>query len=358
MREKKHLCGIVLNNLLLNKKNNKSHKEFYHIEILMNESGDYSPGDSVAIMAENSSEEVHKIMNFLKSWKKIIFNDKNEKNMMFFMFKKKFNIVHLSRNMLSKYSFFSDQNPIYSNKKIWSFFDLLKKFPLKKEVQLKDFIELMDPIKPRLYSISSSPKAHNNTVIHITVLRHQFKIDGKIKYGYCSNFLSKLKKGDLLSFFIHRNHLFKLPKSNKDIILIGTGTGIAPFRSFLYEREINRSTGKNWLFFGNQYSEIDFLYQMEIKNWKKNGILNHINISFSRDQKKKIYVQDEIWKNRKEFYKWIKNGAYIYICGKKKNMSVDVENTLLRVIKEELGENSLEFLKKMKKNKRYSKDVY
>ncbi|WP_238784246.1 flavodoxin domain-containing protein [Blattabacterium cuenoti] len=217
----------------------------------------------------------------------------------------------------------------------------------------------MDPIKPRLYSISSSPIVHNNE-IHITVLRHSFQLNGKMKYGFCSNFLSKLKKGDQLSFFVHKNHVLKLPESNKDIILIAAGTGIAPFRSFLYEREVHQDSGKNWLFFGNQHFKNDFLYKMEIQNWKKNGVLNYLTTSFSRDNKnKKIYVQDKIWENRKNIFTWIKNGAYIYICGKKNPMSIDVENTLFRLIEEEIGIfSSKKFIKKMKKNGRYLKSVY
>ncbi len=279
-----------------------------------------------------------------------------EKNKIFNLFKKNLNIFYLSENFLNKYSFLSEKKNIDLNHK-WKLIDLLKKFPIKNKYSLKDLIKIMDPIKPRLYSISSSPIAHGN-IIHITVSRHRFKLNKETIYGHCSDFLSKLKMGDELSFFIYKNPFFKLPKLNKDIILIGPGTGIAPFRSFLYEREARKATGKNWLFFGDQYSNTDFLYQTEIKNWKKKGILHYVSLSFSRDQEKKIYVQNKIWENRIEFFDWIKNGAYVYICGNRIPMSLDVEKMICRVI-EKVGKcDSKFFIKKMKKEGRYLKDVY
>ncbi|WP_185851370.1 flavodoxin domain-containing protein [Blattabacterium cuenoti] len=357
--------GIILNNILLNKekeKRKKYSKEYHHIEISMDKKLDYSPGDSIAIIAENSLDEVFDLMDFFQ--KKNFFFEKNEKDVMLNLFQKQLNIVSLSLNMLKKYSFLSEKIVVPLNNddrnRKWNLIDLLKKFPIKKKIHLRDLIQIMDPIKPRLYSISSSPIVHNDE-IHITVLRHRFfQKNGKRKYGFCSNFLSKLKKGDPLSFFVCNNRVFKLPKeSNKDIILICSGTGIAPFRSFLYEREVHKNSGKNWLFFGNQHFETDFLYKKEIQNWKKNGVLNYVNLSFSRDQETKVYVQDKIWENREKLFSWIKNGAYIYICGKKNPMSIDVEKTLFRITKEKLGEfDSKVFIKKIKKDGRYLKDVY
>ncbi|AWU44008.1 sulfite reductase [Blattabacterium sp. (Cryptocercus kyebangensis)] len=357
---KKKIHGKILTKILLNDKDRGSNKEIYHIEILIqkNESEkiDYLPGDSIAVKAENSEYEVKKIINLLQD--KDILENSNEVKMIFNLLKKNLSIFYLSRNMLKKYSLLVGKD--IPNNREWIFFDLLKEFPIGKKISLKDLVQIMDPIKPRLYSISSSPKVHHSE-IHITVSRHRFQTNnGKIRYGFCSNFLSKLKVGDDLFFYIHKNHLFKLPESNnKDIILIGPGTGIAPFRSFLYEREAIGSTGKNWLFFGDQHFYTDFLYQKEIQNWKKNGILHHVSLSFSRDQKEKIYVQNKIWENRKEFFSWIKNGAYVYVCGKKISMSIDVENTIFRIIKEVGGYSSPEFfVKKMIEDGRYLKDVY
>ncbi|AWU44279.1 diflavin oxidoreductase [Blattabacterium punctulatus] len=355
---KKKIHGKILTNILLNDKKKGSNKKIHHIEILMKnnelDKNDYSPGDSIAIIAENSEYEVKKIINIIQN--KNILDNSNELKMLFDLLKKKLSIFYLSINMLKKYSILVGKN--IPNNKEWNFFDLLKEFPIKNKILLKDLVKMMDPIKPRLYSISSSPKVHHSE-IHITVSLHRFQKHGIIRYGFCSNFISKLKVEDDLFFYIHKNHLFKLPESNKDIILIGPGTGIAPFRSFLYEREFIGATGRNWLFFGDQYFYTDFLYQKEIQNWKKNGILHHVSLAFSRDQKDKIYVQNKIWENRKEFFSWIENGAYIYVCGKRKPMSIDVETTIYRIIKEVGGYSSTEFfLKNMIENGRYLKDVY
>ncbi|WP_185859672.1 diflavin oxidoreductase [Blattabacterium cuenoti] len=352
--KKKKIYGTILTNILLNDKKRGSNKEIHHIEILIKNPDEvnYEPGDSVGIIAENSSKEVQNIMNFFQKKND---NISNKMKNIFDFFKKKANIFHLSTMMLKKYFTLVKKDIPYDRE--WNLLDLLKNFPMENRNQLEDLIQIMDPIKPRLYSISSSPIVHDSE-IHITVSRHQFQIDGNIKYGYCSDFISKLKEGDILSFFIHKNYLFKLPESDKDIILIGPGTGIAPFRSFLYEREATGASGKNWLFFGDQHFAFDFLYQTEIQNWKQNGVLHRVSLAFSRDQEEKIYVQNKIWENRKEFFTWIKNGAYVYICGKKNPMSIDVENTIFRVI-EEIGHTSPEFfIRKMKEGGRYLKDVY
>ncbi len=350
---RKKVCGKVLNNILLSDKKRGSNKEIYHIEISVQNEIKYLPGDSIGIFPENPSNETYNIIEYLSKDRK---NEEYEKNI-FNIIKKELNIFHLSDNFLRKYSFLSEKKNIPYNQK-WKLIDLLKEFPIKKEFSLRDLIKIMDPIKPRFYSISSSPKAHHNE-IHITVSRHRFQLNGETVYGHCSDFLSKLKEGEKFSFFIHRNQLFRLPKNPEiDIILIGPGTGIAPFRSFLYEREAMEATGRNWLFFGDQHFYADFLYQTEIQNWKRKGIINRVNLSFSRDQGKRIYVQDKIWENRTEFFSWIKNGAYIYVCGKKTPMSIDVEKMIFRVIEKEGGKDPEYFIKEMKKDGRYLKDVY
>ncbi|AER40637.1 sulfite reductase [Blattabacterium sp. (Mastotermes darwiniensis) str. MADAR] len=355
---KKKIHGKILTNILLNDQERGSNKEIHHIEILMEngmEKFDYLPGDSIAVIAKNPVDEVQNIIDFFK--KKDLFENSKERKKVRLLLEEEWNIFRLSINMLRKYSLLVGKK--IPNDRMWNFFDLLNKFPIKKKKFLKNLIEIMDPIRPRFYSISSSPKVHYPE-IHITVSRHRFKVNGENRYGYCSNYLSKLKEGDSLSFYIHKNYLFKLPKNNKDIILIGPGTGIAPFRSFLYEREFVGATGRNWLFFGDQHFSTDFLYQTEIQNWKKNGVLYRVSLAFSRDQEKKIYIQDKIWENREEFFTWIgKKGAYIYICGNKKPMSIDVEKTIFRIIEQVGGYNFPEFfIKKMKEEGRYLKDVY
>ncbi|WP_185871432.1 diflavin oxidoreductase [Blattabacterium cuenoti] len=355
------ICGKVVNNIILNNKKKDLDKEIRHIEIFVQKKVEYLPGDSIGVFPENPYNEVNDIIKYIKENRKKDFEkyECQEKNKIFNLFKKNLNILHLSENFLRKYSLLSEKNNIFSNYKNhkWKLINLLMEYPMKNKYSLKDLIKIIEPIKPRLYSISSSPTAHDNE-IHIIVSRHHFQLNGKTVYGHCSNFLSKLKIGDKLSFLIYKNHIFKLPKSDKDIILIGPGTGISPFRSFLYEREVTKAKGKNWLFFGDQHFDTNFLYQTEIKNWKKKGILHKVSFSFSRDQEKKIYVQDKIWENRIEFFSWIKNGAYIYVCGNKIPMSIDVEKMIFHVI-EQIGKcDSQVFIEKMIKEGRYLKDVY
>ncbi|BBA17282.1 diflavin oxidoreductase [Blattabacterium cuenoti] len=351
--------GKILNNIILNDKKEGSNKEVHHIEIFVSNKIEYSPGDSIGIFPENPSMEINYIIKYMKENRKKEFEEYEykEKNKIFNLLKKKLNILFLSDDFVKKYSFLSGIKNISLDRK-WKLIDLLIKFPIKNEYSLKDLIKNIEPIKPRLYSISSSPTAHKNE-IHITVSRHYFQLNNReTVYGHCSDFLSKLKIGDKLSFFIYKNKMFKLPTPDKNIILIGPGTGIAPFRSFLYEREITKASGKNWLFFGDQHSNTDFLYKTEIQKWEIKGNLYRVILSFSRDQEKKIYVQDKIWENRIEFFSWIKNGAYVFICGNKTPMSVDVEKIISRVI-EKIGKcDSNLFLKKMKKEGRYLKDVY
>lgn len=348
--------GKILDKILLSDKDQGSNKEVYHIEISVSNNVEYFSGDSIGIYPKNYIPEILKISEFFQL-------KESKNNDLLKILENNLSIYNLSESFLEKY-FSLYKNQKYSLKKEifikkyknWKLIDILKKFPIEINA-LEKLTNIMDPIKPRFYSICSSPKVHNNE-IHITVSRHSFQLNGKVIYGHCSDFLSKLKKGDSLDFFIHKNHLFKLPSEDKDIILIGPGTGIAPFRSFLYEREFTEATGKNWLFFGDQHFNTDFLYQKEIQNWKEKGVLHNVSLSFSRDQEKKVYVQDKIWENRSEFFSWINNGAYVYVCGKKKPMSIDVENIIYKVI-EEVGQlNSTLFMNEMKKNGRYLKDVY
>jgi sulfite reductase (NADPH) flavoprotein alpha-component len=162
-------------------------------------------------------------------------------------------------------------------------------------------------------------------------------------------------------FYVHKNSQFRLPEADKDVIMIGPGTGIAPFRAFLWERDAVGATGRNWLFFGEQHFQSDFLYQTEIQNWAQTGVLSKVSLAFSRDQQYKIYVQHRILEQAPELWKWIDGGAYIYICGAKEPMSKDVDYAVLQVI-ERFGNKSttqaVEFLDQLKEQGRYLKDVY
>ena len=351
---KKTYTGTVLTNINLNDKG--SNKQTHHIEIAAEELN-YQPGDSIGIVPENPSHVVESIFATIGFKKEKQFNYKDQLIPAFDLLKNKLEILHLPERVVKKYAAIIGQE-IPSTR--IDLLDLLKIYPVKDSVQFEEVISILEPITPRLYSISSSPEAHGDEV-HITVAKNTFKVNNEIKYGVCSEFLSQLNENSALNFYVHKNNQFKLPAADKDIIMIGPGTGIAPFRSFLAERDATGATGRNWLFFGEQHFASDFLYQTEIQNWVETGVLTKVNVAFSRDQPEKIYVQHKMLRHGAEFFQWLESGAYVYVCGAKEPMSVDVENTLLNII-EQFGNKSKDgaqqYLDKMREEGRYLKDVY
>ncbi len=226
-------------------------------------------------------------------------------------------------------------------------------------ILLKD--ENGDKLTPRLYSIASAKGEHGNE-IHLTVSTLRYVDEnGNEKEGVVSNYLSRLSEGEKLDFYLSKNRLFKLPEDNKDVIMVGPGTGIAPFRSFLFERNSRLAEGKNWLFFGERNFQTDFLYQSELQDFLASGLLTKLDVAFSRDWKEKIYVQNRMREKAKELFSWLENGAYFYVCGDKDNMAKDVEETLLAIIASEGGktlEEAKEYLSNLSADGRYLKDVY
>jgi sulfite reductase (NADPH) flavoprotein alpha-component len=225
---------------------------------------------------------------------------------------------------------------------------------------LPHFDEGVDHLTPRLYSIASSPSAHGNS-IHLTVALAWHKTeDGEIGFGLCSRYLADLKEGAEIKFFIQRNSLFKLPEDDRDIIMIGPGTGIAPFRGFVWERTERGASGRNWLFFGEQHQHSDFLYQAEWIDFVETEALHNIDLAFSRDQDHKIYVQHRMKERANELLEWIDGGAAVYVCGARDPMSRDVEQALLDILAAKKGgyEAAQEFLDDLHDNGRYVKDVY
>lgn len=351
---KKIYNGTVLTNINLNDRG--SNKETHHIEI----SGDdieYLPGDSLGVIPENPLRIVEPIVELLNIDRQKTFTFRNGEVTAFNLLKNKLNIFYLPERVVSKYAALVDQD-IPATK--IALLDLLKIYPLKDNTQFDELIEILEPIAPRLYSISSSPEAHSGEV-HITVARDKFHVNDEWKCGLCSDYLSQLPVDSNIEFYIHKNNQFRLPPDDKDIIMIGPGTGIAPFRSFLAQRDATGATGRNWLFFGDQHFVTDFLYQTELQNWKETGTLTKINVAFSRDQKEKVYVQHKMLKQGEELYNWINNGASIYVCGAKEPMSADVEDTLMQIV-EKFGnktiEEAVQFVEQLKEEDRYLKDVY
>lgn len=215
---------------------------------------------------------------------------------------------------------------------------------------------------PRLYSIASSPLRHPQEV-HLTVALASHALpDGTRGFGLCSHYLAQRKVGDRIPLYIQRNLRFRPPEDDSaDIIMVGPGTGIAPFRAFLQERSERGVSGRSWLFYGDQHAHCDFLYQAEWLEALGNGTLTRLDVAFSRDQKQKVYVQHKLEQHAKDIYAWLENGARFYLCGAKSPMSEDVEKTLLAIIARESGKSkdaALDYLETLAENDRYVKDVY
>jgi sulfite reductase (NADPH) flavoprotein alpha-component len=351
---KKIYTSTVLTNINLNDVG--SAKETYHLE-LSAEDIDYKPGDSIGIVPENPMHVVDAIISRGGIEREKPMGYKNEVLPLWELLHKKLNIAYLPERVVKQYAEIIHQEipPMRID-----LLDLLKIYPVKNAAQFKDVVGILEPIIPRLYSVASSPEAHSGEV-HITVAKSFYKVNNEIRCGITSDFLSKLKPDSQLNFYVHPNNQFRLPEEDKNIIMIGPGTGIAPFRSFIAERDATGATGKNWLFFGEQHFVTDFLYQTEIQNWLETGVLSKVDVAFSRDQKEKVYVQHKIYKNGEQFFEWLDSGAYVYVCGSKDPMSVDVENSILKII-EDFGNRSkdeaVEYLDMMKEDGRYLKDVY
>ena len=212
-----------------------------------------------------------------------------------------------------------------------------------------------------MYSIASSQSVVDEEV-HLTVANVQYEFNDEQRWGVASNYLSQLSEGDEVLVFVDPNSRFRLPEDhNKDVIMIGPGTGIAPFRAFVQERGAQEAAGRNWLFFGNPHFTSDFLYQTEWLRAVEEGQLHRMDVAFSRDQKEKIYVQHKLLENATDIYEWIQSGAHIYVCGDANHMAKDVHATLQQIAQLEGGlddEAARQWIDELSAQGRYARDVY
>ena len=239
--------------------------------------------------------------------------------------------------------------------------DLLAEYPSAK-LTPQEFVDHLRKLMPRLYSVASSPKVHPNEV-HLTVAVVRYVTNHRERFGVCSTFLAeRVPVGSTpMSVFVSHSHFGPPDDGAKDAIMVGPGTGIAPFRAFVQDRIANGATGRNWVFFGDQHRATDFLYEEEWTSWLAQGKIARIDTAFSRDQSSKVYVQDRMRENAAGLWSWIKGGAYFYVCGDAKRMAKDVDTALLDVVAQQGGMDaaaSAEFVKQLKKEKRYQRDVY
>jgi sulfite reductase (NADPH) flavoprotein alpha-component len=352
---KKHYDGIITRSVNLNDKG--SSRRTWHIEIRTEEDMDYEAGDSIAIVPSNRPEVVDRIIELAQvDGEHTIVLAKAEGTIRELL-TAKLNICYLMGSTVKKYAVLTGQDiPDIRMDLV----DLLKIYPLKNDIHFSEVLALLHPIAPRLYSVSSSAKVEPREV-HITVSHNRFIKEDEQHYGLCSSFLGDLPVDSRISFYIHRNRSFKLPAAEKDIIMVGPGTGIAPFRSFLQERDFEAASGRNWLFFGERNFTTDFFYQTEIQQYHATGTLNKVNLAFSRDGENKVYVQHKMAEHGKELYHWLEAGAHFYVSGSKHPMSQEVEDTLLYIVREYGGKSEPDakaYLENLKKEGRYQKDVY
>ncbi|MFD1413512.1 assimilatory sulfite reductase (NADPH) flavoprotein subunit [Oceanobacillus jeddahense] len=353
-----------------------SNKETYHMELSLEGSNlEYEPGDSIGIYPENDPVIVDELIQET-GWapdELIPVNKKGDEVPLLEALQKTYEITVLTKPLLKKVAEFT-QNPglqllldqendeavkeyVYGR----DLLDLIRDYKLK-DLPAKEFIALLRKMPPRLYSVASSYKA-NPEEVHLTVGTVRYQTYGRERNGVCSvQCADRREPGQSLSIYVHKNPNFKLPADpDKPIIMIGPGTGIAPFRSFVEEREMMEAKGKSWLFFGDQHFVTDFLYQTDWQRWLKDGTLTKMDVAFSRDKAEKVYVQHRMLAQSKELFEWLQDGAVVYVCGDEKNMASDVHDTLVTILEREGNLNTEEahrYLAEMQQEKRYQRDVY
>ena len=351
---KKNYSGVISHKVVLNDRG--SNKETYHIEITTDEVANYEPGDALGVFARNDEQLIQQILSYFKEEGSRLLTLKDTTQTIHQWLSER-NIKGLSKRSIGQIT--SLLQTAYDADKA-DLADILNVIEIPATVTIDNLIEILLPIAPRLYSISSSAEAHEGQV-HVTVTLDTFKVNDALKTGLASHFLAHYPIGTAIDFYIHKNKNFRLPDNDTDIIMIGPGTGIAPFRSFLSHRDATGADGKNWLFFGEQHFVLDFYYQTEIQEWITTGVLTKFDVAFSRDQQHKIYVQDRIREKAAEFNEWLQNGASLYICGQKHPMGTDVENTITEVISAARGislDAAKQVLAELEEQGRYQKDVY
>ena len=335
-----------------------SDKETYHIEIETEEPIAYRPGDALGVIPFNPKSVVEEIIGLtgINPEKQIqtarVTASAEE------LLHQHLNISYLLKTTVAQYAQITGQDIPETR---LSLLDLLRIYPVKNAEEFEEVIKVLTVQAPRLYSVSSSPEAHGDSEIHITVARSEFFINDKKQNGLCSGFLSEFEEDETVEFYIQEAKHFKLPETAKDVIMIGPGTGIAPFRSFLWERDATGAEGRNWLFFGDRSFVSDFLYQSEFQDFLKTGALTNLDLAFSRDTAEKVYVQHRLQQKSSEVFQWLEGGASVYVCGAKEPMSKDVEETLLHIIQHEGKRNEDEaknYLEELELSGRYAKDVY
>lgn len=348
-----------------------SDKDVRHIEIDLGESGlSYQPGDALGVWYHNDPDLVEEIIGLI--WRTgdetVTLNDQTMT--LREALTERLELTQNTTVIVEKYAALSrderliellaDKHQLQQYAQTTPLPDMIRQAPA--DLDAEQLVALLRPLTPRLYSIASSQEEVGSEV-HITVGVVRYEVDGRARTGGASGYLAdRLEEDGELRVFIEHNDNFRLPANPQTpVIMIGPGTGIAPFRAFIQQRAAEGAEGLNWLFFGNPHFTEDFLYQVEWQRFVKDGVLSRIDLAWSRDQKHKVYVQDKLREQGAEVWRWIEQGAHIYVCGDANRMAKDVEQALLELLAEHGGmdaEQADEFLSELRVERRYQRDVY
>jgi len=367
--KKNPFAAPLLERINLNGKG--SAKETLHLELSLEGSGlTYEPGDALGVCPVNDPELVSGILSALdaKAEEEVV----TPKGIETFQdaLKNTFEITTITRPFLRAYAEAAESKELQSilgdaeklNEWIYGrdILDVLTTWPVK-GLPTAEFLEMLRKLPPRLYSIASSLEAHPEEV-HLTVGVTRYDTHGRSRKGVCSTFLAeRVDLDEAIPVYVDANKNFKLPTSvDTPVIMVGPGTGIAPFRAFVEHREL-QGDGRNWLFFGDQHFDTDFLYQTEWQQWLKSGVLDRMDVAFSRDQKEKLYVQHRMLEKAKDLYAWLQEGAHFYVCGDESRMAHDVHAALISIVETQGAmsrEDAEAYVKQLQKDRRYQRDVY
>lgn len=347
-----------------------ANKDVRHIEISLEDSGiTYQPGDALGVWFDNDRQLVAELLTLLSIDATTQVDIGGESLTIEQALVEHYELTQLHPGFISGYGEAASMSELVelakdkdatrayiSERQI---VDVVRQYPAA--ITAEQLVASLRKLTPRLYSIASAMSEVEEEV-HLTVAVVEYDAHGYSHQGAASSFLAhRLEEDAEVRVFVEHNDNFRLPAADKSAIMIGPGTGIAPFRAFLQERDNTEASGDNWLFFGNQHFTDDFLYQVELQDFKERGVLNRIDLAFSRDQEHKVYVQHLIKEQGAELYQWLENGASVYICGDANYMAKDVHQALLDVVSEhgkKTVEQANDYLINLRDSKRYQKDVY
>lgn len=361
----------VLANIVLSGRG--SEREVHHVELQAEGSGlVWEPGDSLGVVPKNSPELVEEVIDALALKQDEPVEGLEGEVSLREALTHQYEITTLTPQLVEKYAELvcskqlgallqgDDRKNLADYTRGRHLIDLMKDYPVH-GVSGAEFVRLLRRLPPRQYSIASSYAA-NPDEVHLTVAAVRYSAFGRQRQGVASVYLSdRTEEGSLVPVYVDRNSNFRLPDDDVPVIMIGPGTGVAPFRAFMEEREERGAGGRNWLFFGAQHFLTDFYYQVDWLRWRESRLLTKLDVAFSRDQSEKVYVQNRLREHGREVYAWLEDGAHVYVCGDATRMAADVHAALCDVVSNQGAmsvEAAADYLARLHREKRYHRDVY